>query len=53
MKKFIGAHVSVEGGVASAPVNAAAIGARAFALFTGSNVRWVSKPISDEQNQYA
>ncbi|MBD5306031.1 MAG: deoxyribonuclease IV [Bacteroides sp.] len=49
MKKFIGAHVSVEGGVASAPVNAAAIGARAFALFTGSNVRWVSKPISDEQ----
>lgn len=46
--KYIGAHVSVEGGVQNAPLNAAAIGARAFALFTGSSARWVSKKITDE-----
>lgn len=44
--KYIGAHVSVAGGVSNAPLNAAAIGARAFALFTGHNTRWNSKPIS-------
>lgn len=49
--KYIGAHVSVEGGVSNAPVNAQAIGAKAFALFTGYNTRWVSKPISDEEAQ--
>ena len=32
--KYFGAHVSSEGGVETAPVNAAAIGAKAFALFT-------------------
>ncbi len=47
--KYIGAHVSVEGGVANAPENARAIGARAFALFTGSSSRWVSKKISDAE----
>ena len=34
--KYIGAHVSVSGGVASAPINANEIGAKAFALFTGN-----------------
>lgn len=48
--KYIGAHVSVEGGVANAPVKAHAIGAKAFALFTGSSSRWVSKEISDEES---
>ena len=47
--KYIGAHVSTEGGVANAPVNARDIGARAFALFTGSSSRWVSKAIADEE----
>lgn len=47
--KYIGAHVSVAGGVTNAPVNAHAIGAKAFALFTGSSSRWVSKPISDAE----
>lgn len=47
--KYIGAHVSTVGGVANAPVNAHAIGAKAFALFTGSSARWVSKAISDEE----
>jgi deoxyribonuclease-4 len=32
--KYVGAHVSAEGGVQMAPLNANAIGARAFALFT-------------------
>ena len=30
--KYIGAHVSASGGVENAPVNANAIGAKAFAL---------------------
>lgn len=47
--KYIGAHVSVAGGVANAPVRAHAIGAKAFALFTGSSNRWVSKEISDDE----
>lgn len=46
--KYIGAHVSTEGGVANAPLEAAAIGARSFALFTGSSNRWTSKPLKDE-----
>lgn len=44
--KYIGAHVSAAGGVANAPLEAGKIGAKAFALFTGSNTRWVSKAIS-------
>lgn len=47
--KYIGAHVSVAGGVDKAPSKANAIGAKAFALFTGSSNRWVSKAISDDQ----
>lgn len=47
--KYIGAHVSVAGGVSNAPLEAHAIGAKAFALFTGSSSRWVSKAISDEE----
>lgn len=47
--KYIGAHVSINGGVSTAPVEANTIGARAFALFTGSSSRWVSKEISDEE----
>lgn len=47
--KYIGAHVSTEGGVANAPLEAAAIGARSFALFTGSSNRWTSKPLKNEE----
>lgn len=47
--KYIGAHVSVSGGVANAPLNASAIGAKAFALFTGMSSRWKSKPISGKE----
>lgn len=47
--KYIGAHVSVVGGVSNAPITANAIGAKAFALFTGSSNRWVSKEIKEEE----
>ncbi len=47
--KYIGAHVSVSGGVASAPINANEIGAKAFALFTGNPSRWATKAISEEE----
>ncbi len=46
--KFIGAHVSVAGGVEMAPVNAYEIGADAFALFTKNQRQWFSKPLTDE-----
>lgn len=46
--KYIGAHVSASGGVESAPVNAHAIGANAFALFTKNQRQWVSKPLTKE-----
>lgn len=45
--KHIGAHVSASGGVENAPLNAAAIGADAFALFTKNQRQWVSAPLSD------
>ena len=44
--KYIGAHVSAAGGVFNAPVNAADIGANAFALFTKNQKRWQAKPLS-------
>lgn len=46
--KYIGAHVSASGGVENAPINAHAIGANAFALFTKNQRQWVSKPLTDE-----
>ncbi|HKJ83905.1 MAG TPA: deoxyribonuclease IV [Mariprofundaceae bacterium] len=45
--KYIGAHVSASGGVENAPLNAAAIGARAFALFTKNQRQWVAKPLAE------
>jgi deoxyribonuclease-4 len=47
--KYIGAHVSIEGGVQNAPLFASQIGAKAFALFTRNPSRWKSAPISDKQ----
>lgn len=45
--KYFGAHVSAAGGVENAPVNAAAIGANGFALFTKNQKQWVSAPLSE------
>ena len=47
--KFVGAHVSVNNGVSNAPLNARAIGAKSFALFTRNPSRWVSKAIGDKE----
>ena len=44
--KYVGAHVSAEGGVQNAPVNANEIGAKAFALFTKNQRQWFSDPLS-------
>ena len=44
--KYIGAHVSAEGGVENAPLNAKKIGATAFAFFTKNQRRWDSPPLS-------
>lgn len=46
--KRVGAHVSAAGGVDKAPLNAQAIGAKAFAFFTRNQRRWLSKPLSNE-----
>ena len=46
--KFVGAHVSVGGGVENAPLNAHKIGAKAFALFTRNPTRWQSAPLKEK-----
>lgn len=50
--KFVGAHVSIAGGVENAPVNAYKIGATAFALFTKNQRQWTAKPLSDKNINY-
>lgn len=47
--KFVGAHVSAAGGVFNAPINAKAINAKAFALFTKNQRRWNAKPLTKEE----
>ena len=49
MTKYIGAHVSASGGVSNAILNAEAIGANAFAMFTRNQRSWVSKPLGQEE----
>ncbi|MBE6378386.1 MAG: deoxyribonuclease IV [Lentisphaerae bacterium] len=44
--KFIGAHVSISKGVENAPLNAAAIGAAGFAMFTKNQRQWSAPAIS-------
>ena len=46
--KYVGAHVSTSGGVHQAPLNARAIGAKAFALFTKNQRQWKAQPYSDD-----
>ena len=46
MTKYIGAHVSASGGVGNAILNAEAIWANAFALFTRNQRSWTSKPLA-------
>ena len=44
--KYIGPHVSASGGVENAPLNAMAVGANAFALFTKNQRQWVAAPLT-------
>lgn len=46
--KRIGAHISISGGVENAPLNAQAIGAKAFAMFTKNQRQWQAKPYTEK-----
>ena len=46
--KYVGAHISASGGVENAPVNAHAIGAKAFAFFTKNQRQWFAAAYSDQ-----
>ena len=48
INKFLGAHVSVNGGVFKAPKNAHDIGGVAFAMFLKNQKRWVAKDYDDK-----
>lgn len=47
--KYLGAHVSSSGGLFNAPLNAKAIGADAFAMFTKNQKQWSAKPLTDNE----
>ena len=44
--KYIGAHVSIAGGVENAPLNAHGIGATGFAMFTKNQRQWFAPELS-------
>ena len=46
--KYIGAHVSISGGVENAPLNAHRIGAKAFGLFVKNQRQWQAKPFTSQ-----
>lgn len=46
-KKFVGPHVSSSGGVENAILNADALGASAFALYTRNQRQWFPKPLEE------
>ena len=46
--KYIGAHVSIAGGVENAPLNARALGAAGFAMFTKNQRQWHAPPLTGE-----
>ncbi|MBN2650749.1 MAG: deoxyribonuclease IV [Spirochaetales bacterium] len=47
--KFIGAHVSIAGGLENGPANGKAIGADAIGIFTKNQRQWRSQELADEQ----
>ncbi len=46
--KYIGAHVSISGGVETAPGRAKEIGANALGIFTKNQRQWKAKPLTEE-----
>lgn len=49
LMKYIGAHVSIAGGMFNAPINATQIGAKAFAMFTKNQRQWQASPLTEEE----
>jgi deoxyribonuclease-4 len=47
-ERWVGAHVSAQGGVENAPLNAHKIGASAFALFTKNQRRWQAAALTEQ-----
>jgi len=47
--KYIGAHVSIAGGVSNAPLNAMKIGADGFAMFTKNQRQWHEPPLTEAE----
>ena len=47
--KYLGAHVSASGGLYNAPLNAKAIGANAFAIFTKNQKQWSANPLTADE----
>ncbi len=47
MTKYVGAHVSIAGGVENAPLNAAEIGATGFAMFTKNQRQWYAPKLTE------
>lgn len=46
--KYVGAHVSIAGGIENAPLQASKIGAKAFALFTKNQRQWKAPELGAE-----
>ncbi|ARM30506.1 deoxyribonuclease IV [Prosthecochloris sp. HL-130-GSB] len=46
--RYIGPHVSIQGGVENAPLRARELGATAFGLFTKNQRQWKAAPLSRE-----
>ncbi len=47
---YIGSHTSIAGGLENAAIEASALGATAFGMFTKNQRQWASKPITEEQS---
>ena len=45
--KYLGPHVSISGGVDNAPLNARALGATGFGMFTKNQRQWRAKPYTE------
>ena len=49
--KYVGAHVSISGGVENAPLLYVYLFAKAFAMFTKNQRQWKSAPLTEESIQ--
>jgi len=49
--KYVGAHVSIQGGIENAPLNAGSINAKGFALFLKNQRRWEAPPLTENNIQ--